>query len=115
VRRFAADALVELGHRVKAMDNGESALACLMDGEYFDLLLTDVVMPGMDGRRLADAALKRRPDLKVLFMTGYTPNAIIHNGVLDPGTHLLSKPFAVTQLAEKLRIVLGDATADEKQ
>ncbi|MEA2861029.1 MAG: hypothetical protein QOC72_3068, partial [Methylobacteriaceae bacterium] len=57
----------------------------------------------------------RRPDLKVLFMTGYTPNAIIHNGVLDPGTHLLSKPFAVTQLAEKLRIVLGDATADEKQ
>jgi CheY-like chemotaxis protein len=70
-------------------------------------------MPGMDGRRLADAALRRKPELKVLFMTGYTPNAIIHNGVLDSGTHLLSKPFAVAQLAEKLRIVLGAETAKE--
>jgi signal transduction histidine kinase/CheY-like chemotaxis protein len=115
VRRFTADALAELGHRVKAVDNAQSALACLADGEDFDLLLTDVVMPGMDGRRLADEALRRKPGLKVLFMTGYTPNAIIHNGVLDPGTHLLSKPFAVAQLAEKLRIVLGNETADKKQ
>jgi hypothetical protein len=53
--------------------------------------------------------------LKVLFMTGYTPNAIIHNGVLDPGTHLLSKPFAVAQLAEKLRTVLGNGATDEKR
>jgi signal transduction histidine kinase/CheY-like chemotaxis protein len=113
VRRFTADALTELGHRVKALDNAQSALACLADGEAFDLLLTDVVMPGMDGRRLADEALRRKPDLKVLFMTGYTPNAIIHNGVLDPGTHLLSKPFAVAQLAEKVRIVLGNGVARE--
>jgi CheY-like chemotaxis protein len=111
VRRFTADALTELGHRVKALDNAQSALACLADGEDFDLLLTDVVMPGMDGRRLADEALRRKPGLKVLFMTGYTPNAIIHNGVLDPGTHLLSKPFAVAQLAEKVRIVLGNGVA----
>jgi signal transduction histidine kinase/CheY-like chemotaxis protein len=113
VRRFTADALTELGHRIKAVDNAQSALACLADGEDFDLLLTDVVMPGMDGRRLADEALRRKPGLKVLFMTGYTPNAIIHNGVLDPGTHLLSKPFAVAQLAEKLRIVLGNGVAKE--
>jgi CheY-like chemotaxis protein len=113
VRRFTADALTELGHRVKALDNAQSALACLADGEAFDLLLTDVVMPGMDGRRLADEALRRKPGLKVLFMTGYTPNAIIHNGVLDPGTHLLSKPFAVAQLAEKVRIVLGNGVARE--
>ncbi|MEA2859381.1 MAG: hypothetical protein QOC72_1420 [Methylobacteriaceae bacterium] len=113
VRRFTADALTELGHRVKALDNAQSALACLADGEDFDLLLTDVVMPGMDGRRLADEALRRKPGLKVLFMTGYTPNAIIHNGVLDPGTHLLSKPFAVAQLAEKVRIVLGNGVARE--
>jgi len=113
VRRFTADALAELGHRVKAVDNGQSALACLADGEDFDLLLTDVVMPGMDGRRLADLAVQRKPALKVLFMTGYTPNAIIHNGVLDPGTHLLSKPFAVAQLAEKLRIVLGNGVEKE--
>jgi CheY-like chemotaxis protein len=107
VRRFTADALVELGHRVKPVESAERALACLADGEDFDLLLTDVVMPGMDGRRLADVAVQRKPGLKVLFMTGYTPNAIIHNGVLDPGTQLLSKPFAVAQLAEKLRTVLG--------
>jgi signal transduction histidine kinase/CheY-like chemotaxis protein len=113
VRRFTADALMELGHRVKALDNAQSALACLADGEDFDLLLTDVVMPGMDGRRLADEALRRKPGLKVLFMTGYTANAIIHNGVLDPGTHLLSKPFAVAQLAEKVRIVLGNGVAKE--
>jgi signal transduction histidine kinase/ActR/RegA family two-component response regulator len=113
VRRFTADALTELGHRVKALDNAQSALACLTDGEDFDLLLTDVVMPGMDGRRLADEALRRKPGLKVLFMTGYTPNAIIHNGVLDPGTHLLSKPFAVAQLAEKVRTVLGNGVARE--
>jgi signal transduction histidine kinase/CheY-like chemotaxis protein len=115
VRRFTAEALAELGHQVKAVENAQSALASLVDGEDFDLLLTDVVMPGMDGRRLADLALQRKPGLKVLFMTGYTPNAIIHNGVLDPGTHLLSKPFAVAQLAEKIRIVLGNGTADEKQ
>jgi CheY-like chemotaxis protein len=113
VRRFTADALTELGHRVRAAENAETALACLADGEDFDLLLTDVVMPGMDGRRLADAALRRKPGLKVLFMTGYTPNAIIHNGVLDPGTQLLSKPFAVTQLAEKLRIVLGNGAGKQ--
>ena len=79
------------------------------------MLIAEALAHDVDGRRLADAALKRRPDLKVLFMTGYTPNAIIHNGVLDPGTHLLSKPFAVTQLAEKLRIVLGDGTAGEER
>jgi signal transduction histidine kinase/ActR/RegA family two-component response regulator len=115
VRRFTADALAELGHHVKPVDNAEAALTCLADGADFDLLLTDVVMPGMDGRRLADAALQRKPGLKVLFMTGYTPNAIIHNGVLDPGTHLLSKPFAVAQLAEKLRTVLGNGATDEKR
>jgi CheY-like chemotaxis protein len=110
VRRFTADALAELGHRVKPVESGERALACLADGEDFDLLLTDVVMPGMDGRRLANAALQRKPGLKVLFMTGYTPNAIIHNGMLDPGTLLLSKPFSVAQLAEKLRALLGDGS-----
>jgi CheY-like chemotaxis protein len=115
VRRFTADALTELGHCVKPVESGERALACLVDGEDFDLLLTDVVMPGMDGRRLADAALRHKPGLKVLFMTGYTPNAIIHNGVLDSGTHLLSKPFAIAQLAEKLRTVLGDERAKEGQ
>jgi CheY-like chemotaxis protein len=71
------------------------------------LLLTDVVMPDVNGRKLADEALKRRPDLPVLFMTGYTRNAIVHNGVLDPGVHLLSKPYTVAQLGAKLHELLG--------
>jgi CheY-like chemotaxis protein len=63
-------------------------------------------MPVMDGRRLVDAALVRRPDLRVLFMTGYTRNAIFHNGVLDPGIHLITKPFTVEELDRELRLIL---------
>jgi CheY-like chemotaxis protein len=71
------------------------------------LLLTDVVMPEMNGRKLADAALQRQPRLKVLFTTGYTPNAVVHGGVLDPGVELLTKPFTLEQLATKVRAVLS--------
>ena len=63
------------------------------------LLFTDIVMPDMNGRKLADEAVRRRPALKVLYTTGYTSNAIIHNGVLDPGVHLITKPFTLEQLA----------------
>jgi CheY-like chemotaxis protein len=69
-----------------------------------DLLFSDVVMPGgINGRQLADEALRRRPKLKVLFTTGYTRNAIVHHGRLDPDTHLISKPFSFQELAAKLR------------
>jgi CheY-like chemotaxis protein len=61
-----------------------------------------VVMPDMNGRRLAEAALARRPSLKILFTTGYTRNAIVHNGMLDPGVNLLSKPFSLGDLARKV-------------
>jgi DNA-binding response OmpR family regulator len=70
------------------------------------VLLTDVVMPITNGRALAEEALRRRPSLSVVFMTGYTSNAIVHNGLLDPGTHLVSKPFTVAQLAAELDAVL---------
>ena len=70
------------------------------------LLFTDVVMPDVNGRQLADEACRRRPDLKVLFTTGYTRNAIVHNGVLDPGVDLIGKPFTIEQLADKIRAVL---------
>ena len=70
------------------------------------LLFTDIVMPDINGRKLADEALRRKPGLKVLYTTGYTNNAIIHNGVLDPGVHLITKPFTLEQLAAKVRDVL---------
>jgi CheY-like chemotaxis protein len=72
------------------------------------LLFTDVVMPEMSGRELADRLLALKPDLKVLFTTGYTRNAIVHNGVLDAGTHLLPKPFNIDDLAAKVRSLLDD-------
>ena len=106
VRQFTVDALGELGYRVLEAEGGEAALRILDAHPEVTLLFTDVVMPEMDGRRLADEALRRRPDLKVLFTTGYTRNAVVHNGVLDPGVHLIGKPFTVEALASKLREVL---------
>ena len=70
------------------------------------LLFTDVVMPGMNGRKLADQALQTRPGLKLLFTTGFTRNAVVHNGVLDHGVNFLAKPFTIDQLADKVRGVL---------
>jgi signal transduction histidine kinase/ActR/RegA family two-component response regulator len=107
VRAFTVEALRDLGYRVLDADGAATALNLLALHPEIDLLLTDVVMPDVNGRRLADAALLRRPDLPVLFMTGYTRNAIVHNGMLDPGTHLLTKPFTVAQLAAALRARLG--------
>ena len=74
-----------------------------------ELLFSDVVMPGgLNGRQLADEAIRRRPGLKVLFTTGYTRNAIVHNGMLDPGTNLLTKPFSIEELAGKIRKILDE-------
>ncbi|MEJ1158281.1 ATP-binding protein [Prosthecomicrobium sp. N25] len=106
VRRVSVDALRELGYRVHEAADAEAGLRQLEAHPEIGVLFTDVVMPGLNGRRLADEALKRRPDLKVLFTTGYTRNAVIHNGVLDPGLHLLIKPYSIDQLALKLREVL---------
>ena len=69
-------------------------------------MFTDVVMPDTNGKKLADEARRRRPDLKVLFTTGYTANAVVHGGVLDAGVNFLSKPFTLNQLAAKVRSVL---------
>jgi CheY-like chemotaxis protein len=70
------------------------------------LLLTDVIMPGMNGRELAEKAKLRKPSLKVLFMTGYSRNAIVHQGRLDPGVALIQKPITTDQLAAMVRKVL---------
>jgi two-component system, cell cycle sensor histidine kinase and response regulator CckA len=72
------------------------------------MLLSDVVMPGISGRELAQTLLTRNPAVKVLFMSGYTENAIVHHGVLDNGTFFLQKPFTPAILASKVREVLDD-------
>jgi CheY-like chemotaxis protein len=113
VRTYVLAQIKSLGYRTLSATNAAEALA-LIDGDTpIDLLFTDVVMPGgMNGRQLADEARKRRPDLKVLFTSGYTENAIVHHGRLDPGVLLLAKPYRKQQLAQMIRIAL-DAAPDK--
>ena len=106
VRRFTVDAISELGYRVLEADCAVAALSLLDAHPEIVLLFTDVVMPDVNGAKLAQEARRRRPNLKVLFTTGYTRNAIVHNGVLDPGVEMIGKPFTLEALATKLRIVL---------
>lgn len=107
VRAYSADILAELGYKVIEAADGHTALRFLGLHPEVRLLFTDVGLPkGMNGRQLADEALSRRPDLKVLFTSGYTRNAIVHEGRLDPGVHLISKPFSYLALAKKLRDIL---------
>ena len=106
VRAVVASMLQDLGYTVLAAASAGEALAILEQGTDIDLLFTDVVMPGMGGRQLADRALKIVPSLRILFTSGYTENAIVHNGNLDPGVELLSKPYDRDRLAAKLRRVL---------
>ena len=113
VRQFSVDALTELGYRVLEADGAMAALRLLDAHPEIALLFTDVVMPEVNGRKLADEARRRRPDLKVLFTTGYTRNAVVHNGVLDPGVELIGKPFTVEELAGKVREVLDAPSASE--
>lgn len=109
VRTYVEGQLVSLGYRVTAVGDGHAALAVLRADPSIEVLFTDVVMPGgMSGRQLADAALEFRPDLAVLFTSGYTENAIVHHGRLDPGVHLLQKPYRRRDLATRLREVLTE-------
>lgn len=109
VRHMSVDSLRELGYTVVQASDGEQALAMLTIQPRIDMLFTDIVMPGINGRILADRAREARPGLKVLYTTGYTRNAIVHNGMLDPGVSFLAKPFTLDQLAVKVRQVLdGD-------
>jgi len=106
VRQFSSDALAELGYRVLEADGAANALRLLDSHPEIVLMFTDVVMPDVNGVKLADEARRRRPDLKILFTTGYTRNAVVHNGVLDGSVELISKPFTVEALAAKVRGVL---------
>jgi signal transduction histidine kinase/ActR/RegA family two-component response regulator len=107
VRATVSSMLEELGYTVLVAANGTEALALVESDAKIDLLFTDVVMAGpIGGRKLAERATEIRPALKVLFTSGYTENAIVHNGRLDPGVELLSKPYGRERLAAKLRRVL---------
>lgn len=106
LREYSVGVLRELGYRVLEAPDGQAALELLRARPEVDLLFTDVVLPGLTGRQLADQALGFRPELKVLFTTGYTRNAIVHNGRLDDGVSLITKPFTFDGLASKIRHML---------
>ena len=112
VRSYLVETLRDLNYRVREAPDGAAALALFDYNPFqFDLLLTDIVMPGMNGRQLADELLYRQPSLKVLFMTGYSRNAIVHQGRLDSGVSLLQKPLTQAMLATKIREILDKPQA----
>jgi CheY-like chemotaxis protein len=106
VRTISVAALRELGYTVVHAESGETALTKLRSHPGVTLLFTDIVMPGMNGRVLATNALKDFPNLKVLYTTGYTQNAVVHNGVVDADAQLIVKPYTVDQLAAKIHEIL---------
>jgi signal transduction histidine kinase len=106
VRAYSVMILTELGYRVLQAAEGDHALEILRGDERVDLLFSDVVLPGKSGKVIAEQALALRPGLKVLFTTGYSRNAIVHHGRLDPGVHLIAKPFTFDQLATRVRDLL---------
>jgi signal transduction histidine kinase/ActR/RegA family two-component response regulator len=113
VRRSSVEALREMGYEVLEAGDAMDGVRLIVDRGNIDLLFTDVGLPGgVNGRTLADAARSAQPGLRVLFTTGYTRNAILHNGMLDQGMHFIAKPFNLAALAAKVREVL-DAPATE--
>jgi signal transduction histidine kinase len=109
LRAYTTEALCDLGYRVLEAVDGREALEIVNKHPEIQLLFTDVVLRGgMNGRAIADEVARRRPGLPVLFTTGYTSNAIVHHGRLDPGMHLIGKPFTYAELAAKVRRMLDE-------
>jgi len=107
VRMLIVEALGELGYRVIEAAGGSEALPILASARSIDLLVSDVGLPGLNGRQIAEYARERRPRLKVLFVTGYTEDAAIRSGTLGPGMAVITKPFAIAALAEKIWALMG--------
>jgi PAS domain S-box-containing protein len=108
VRMLVSEVLQELGYTTIEVADGAAGLHVLRSDQRIDLLITDVGLPGgINGRQVADGARAVRPDLKVLFITGYAENAVIGNGHLEPGMQVLAKPFAVTALAGRIRDMMA--------
>jgi CheY-like chemotaxis protein len=116
VREHAERLLKGLGYKVLVADRAAAAIPIIESGMPVDILFTDVVMPGgMGGKELADRASKLRPGLPILFTSGYTENAIVHHGRLDPGVHLIRKPYGRRELAAKLRQLLDRESLSGKR
>jgi CheY-like chemotaxis protein len=112
VRQLACEALRKKGYTVLEAASGEKALRiCQQNEATIHLMLTDVVMPGMNGRELATRIASIRPATKVLYMSGYTEDAVLSEGILDSGLAFIQKPFTLAVLARKVREVLGDTAA----
>lgn len=108
VRMLITDALTDLNYHAIEAEDGAAALKVLRSEARVDLLVTDLVLPGgMNGRQIADAARAVRPDLRVLFITGYAENALVGNGQLDPGTQVVTKPFAMDALVGRIKDLLA--------
>ena len=108
VRAITVRALTRAGYRVLVADSGETALDLARAHEGpIHLLVTDVVMQGMSGLALAEALREIRPEVRTLFVSGYTENTIVHHGVLEPGVEFLPKPFTPAALVGRVRGVLG--------
>jgi CheY-like chemotaxis protein len=107
VRMLVVDVMKDAGYRTLEAGDGPSGLRILESGTRIDLLVTDVGLPGgLNGRQVADAARAHRPDLKVLFITGYAENAVVGNGHLEPGMQVITKPFAIEALGSKVRAMI---------
>ncbi len=107
LRKFTQEVLLMHGYRVLDAENGEDALrVCKEHDGQIDLMITDVVMPKMGGKKLAERLQPLYPHMKVIYMSGYTDNAIVEHGVLAPGLNFLQKPFSPEGLARKVREVL---------
>ncbi|MCC6142796.1 MAG: response regulator, partial [Candidatus Hydrogenedentes bacterium] len=113
IRNVVHRVLTSCGYQVILASNPEEALAYSDDDDLaIHMLITDVVLPGMNGKDLTEAILARRPNLRVLYMSGYTANVIAHHGVLDAGVDFLQKPFSIANLTGKVREVLDRAQAE---
>jgi len=106
VRNLTARILEEAGYTVLSASYGEEALSLARESKRIDLLITDVVMPRMSGRKLAAEFIKIHPESKVIYMSGYTDNSIVNNGILEPGVVFVQKPFSREVLLKKIRQVL---------
>jgi CheY-like chemotaxis protein len=111
VRQLVRETLESRGYRIYEAENGEEALRIAGAHPEIDMLITDVVMPGMSGRELSTRIFATHPHTKVLYLSGYTEDAIVHEGVLEAGTAFLQKPFTLQTLARKVREMLGKARA----